>query len=381
MKSDATTSFSDARQRLPLEILHKTLHHTAAKIGSGFDTNLWFGHPVALCDGTTCRMAPHKDIVEEFPPHGFGQAKKQRAKKEPYWCVARVMGLFCLATGAVLDSAMDSLKHSEQALLALILRRSWANWIRLADANFGVYSVARATQAANAFLLARLTQARAAKLARLAGVQLVPGLDCPFTWFPSSHDQCPAGLDREPIVGRLLVFRIQRPGFPPFNLYLFTTLLDPQAYPAPALAQLYGERWKVELDLRYVKTQMDMEFLDCRSAAMVRKEWLAGLIAYNLIRWTMAAAAAKAGVSVYSLSFSRTRELLLDWCNRVGQRCPSLGSWKRLLGRIAKVGQPKRKKARPSEPRATRSFNKGFAKLSGSRDDARKKLAEKNAKS
>ena len=77
------------------------------------------------------------------------------------WCLARAVGVFCVATGAVVDTAMDSLRHSEQALSALILKRSWKDWILIADRNFGVYFFARAAVEAKAFVLVRLTQARA----------------------------------------------------------------------------------------------------------------------------------------------------------------------------------------------------------------------------
>jgi hypothetical protein len=165
------------------------------------------------------------------------------------------------------------------------------------------------------------------------------------------------------------------------TLYLFTTLRDPVECPAQELAQLYAQRWHIELCFRYIKTQMELGFLVCHSAEMARKEWLAGLIAYNFIRWTMAAAAALAQVPVRLLSFSRARELLLGWCIRSAVRRPTLASWKRLLGRIAKAHLPKRRKRRPSEPRAIRAFQKDVAKLEGSRAAARKKLAKNHADS
>jgi len=376
LTSEATTSFSDARQRLPLDLLEKTLWHTASRIASGLQATRWLGLKVALLDGSTCRMRPLGDIPKHFPPHRPGNCKKQ-----PYWCVSRVVGLFCLATGAILDSAMGSLRASEQALSALILQRSWAQWLLVADRNFGVYSIVRAAVGAQAHLLARLTQARAGKLARLANVRLAAGLDVRVTWHPSRHDQCPAGLEPSPVEGRLLAVRIEPPGFRSFILYLFTTLVDAQTYCAQALAQLYGQRWQVELYLRYVKTQMDLGFLECHSADMARKEWLAGLIAYNIVRWTMAAAAALAQVPVHALSFSRARELLLGWCIRWSGRRPSLAAWKVLLGRIAQARLPKRRRRRPAEPRAIRPFHKKFAKLEGCRADARQKLAALPAKS
>jgi len=376
LTSEATTSFSDARQRLPLVIFEQTLRHTATRIADAIQVPPWFGLQVALLDGSTCRLRPLGDIPEHFPPHRPGNCKKP-----PDWCVARVVGLFALATGVLLDTAMGSLKASEQTLSALILQRSWEQWVLVADRNFGVYSIARAAVAAQAHLLARLTQVRAAKLARLAQLRLRDGLDAPITWHPSRHDQCPAGLEPSPVQGRLLALRIARPGFRPFTLYLFTTLVDAQTYSAAALAQLYGQRWRVELYLRYVKTQMELGFLECHSADMARKEWLAGLIAYNIIRWTMATAAALAQVPVHDLSFSRTRELLLGWCIRWSVRRPSVRAWKQLLGRIANARLPKRRKPRPSEPRGIRSFKINFDTLEGSRAEARQKLAAANVKS
>jgi Transposase DDE domain len=374
--SEATTSFSDARQRLPREVFRKTLRHTAAQMSGAFQIPERFGLKVALMDGTTCRLRPFQDIPQEFPPHRPGNCKKQ-----PYWCLARIVGLFCLATGAVLDSAMGSLKTSEQTLSATLLQRSWEKWLLVADRNFGVYSVVCAAVAAQAHVLVRLTQARAAKLARLAGLSLAPGLDAPLRWSPSRQDQCPEGLPGLPVAGRLLVVRLERPGYRPLTLYLFTTLQDPLKCSAQELAQLYGQRWQVELCFRYVKTQMDLGFLECHSADMVHKEWLAGLIAYNLIRWAMAAAAAAAQVPQRWLSFSRARELLLGWCLRTSGRGGVIASWQRLLTRIAKAQLPKRRKIRPSEPRAVRHFQKDVAKLEGSRAAARLKLAESNANS
>jgi hypothetical protein len=376
LRSEATTSFSDARQRLPLNAFIKTLHHSAERIGSVIDSALWLGYQVALLDGSTLRMRPFGDIPLHFPPHRPGNCKK-----DPYWCVARVLGMFSLATGAILDTAMGSLKASEQALTALILKRSWEKWVLVADRNFGVYSVALAAVAAQAHLVARLTQARAAKLARMGGLSLAPGLDAPMVWSPSSHDQCPEGLDPLPVQGRLLAIGIARPGFRPFTLYLFTTLADAQVHTATALAELYGQRWRVELYLRYIKTQMDLGFLECHSADMVRKEWLAGLIAYNIIRWTMGCAAALAGVPVHELSFSRARELILGWCIRQSGRRPSVHSWKILLRRISQARLPQRRKPRPPEPRGIRVFNKNFPKLEGDRSKAREILAAANAKS
>ena len=377
LRSEATTSFSDARQRLPLEVCQRALRHTAEQTHKAFEVPEKFGLKLGLVDGSTCRLRPFGDIPEHFPPHRPGNCKKA-----PYWCLARVVGVLCWATGVVMASAMSGLKTSEQALTAQLLgERSWKGWLLAGDRNFGVYYIARALLATQAQGLLRLTEARARKLARSAGLKLKAGLDAPIDWVPTSHDQCPTDLTRTPVPGRLLAIRVHPRGFRSFTLYLFTTLIDPVHYPASELAQIYGLRWNIELCFRYIKAQMDLGALECHSANLVRKEWLAGLIAYNLIRWTMGAAAALAKVPVHLLSFSRARELLLGWLMRSPRHRRSSSSWKRLLGRMAKARLPKRRKARPPEPRAIRFLVKDVAKLEGSRAAARQQLAKINAKS
>lgn len=377
LRSEATTSYSDARQRLPLEVCLRALRHIVEQTHKAFQVPQKFGLKLGLIDGTTCRMRPLGDIPEHFPPHRPGNCKKPA-----YWCLARVVGVLCWGSGVVVDSAMASLKTSEQALCAQILsERCWQGWLLAADRNFGVYSVARVLLASLAQGLLRLTEARARKLARSAGLTLTAGLDAPIDWIPTSHDQCPAGLTRTPVPGRLIAIRVSPRGFRPFTLYLFTTLIDRVQYPASELAQIYGLRWNIELCFRYIKTQMDLGFLECHSANLIRKEWLAGLIAYNLIRWTMGAAAALDKVPVNLLSFSRARELLLGWLTRSPLHRRRSRSWKRLLTRIGKARLPKRRKTRPPEPRAIRCLAKDVAKLEGSRAAARQKLAKTNAKS
>ena len=49
---------------------------------------------------------------------------------------------------------------------------------------------------------------------------------------------------------RLVAFRVAVPGFRTEQIILATTLLDPKAYPAEALAELYRARWNIELRYR-----------------------------------------------------------------------------------------------------------------------------------
>ncbi len=370
IQSSATTALSDARQRLPVPVLEQALPYLAQQIRTGIQGLQWQGWTVLLLDGSTFALRPYQDITPQFSPHPNGKSSS------PYWCLARVVAGFCLASGVVLDCVVENNTCSEQALATELLgRRSWPQTLVVGDRNLGVYAVARSAQEAQAQSLLRLTKARARKLARGAGLKLAAGLDAPVSWTPSARDQCPEQLARQPVAGRLIVARVSRRGFRPQTLYLFTTLTDPATYSVEALVQLYGQRWQVELNLRYVKVQLGLEHLECKSGDIARKEWLGGLLAYNLIRALMVAAAAQAHLPVSVLSFSRTRQLFLHWLLRWGNRPGrNLQRWEELLTRVASARQPKRRKRRPAEPRAVRHRKSIFPTLRGDRALARKKL-------
>jgi hypothetical protein len=80
---------------------------------------------------------------------------------------------------------------------------------------------------------------------------------------------------------RLVRLQARLKGFRTRTLVLVTTLLDPVAYPLEALAELYLQRWGVELHFRELKTLMRLDVLRCRSPQMIRKELLMHWMAYN----------------------------------------------------------------------------------------------------
>jgi len=165
-------------------------------------------------------------------------------------------------------------------------------------------------------------------------------------------------------------------------LCLFTTLTDAPAFPAAELVALYGVRWHAELNLRYLKTQMALATLVGKSADIVQKEWVAGLIAYNLIRAVMVAAATKTGLSVYDLSFRAAQVSLQNFVVKSFNDPSRIRrAWRVLLARIRARHLPKRHQARPAEPRAKRPFGEAVPTLYGSRAAARQKMRKSRAKS
>jgi len=368
LKSWLTAGWCKARQRLPLDLFYRALN-TQAQTVRGWVQNLtWKQFHVFLLDGSTIRLRPFGNIPTVFPPH------PSRRPKRAYWCLMRVVVCLCAATGTVLGTALGATSLSEQNLACSLILQALPHSLFVGDRNFGIFRIVQAVVQARAQLLVRLTEVRARKLA--AGPRLRPGLDRPVCWSPSPHDQVLPDTPAQPVAGRLIVVRVHPKGFRAQTLYLFTTLLDPQVYPVQELLKLYGVRWQIELHLRSLKSEMNLRVLECKSADLARKEWIAGLLAYNLVRAVMVAAAVQAQRSVFDLSFRATQKLLLEYLDHtaLGSHQPAQG-WRILMAGLIACRLPRRRKSRPPEPRAKRPFGEAVPTLYGSRAAARKKLA------
>src|SRR5207248_11469722 len=111
---------------------------------------------------------------------------------------------------------------------------------------------------------------------------------------------------------RELRFTIRQRGRRTRVVTLVTTLLDPQRYPAPALAELYEQRWQIETNLRHLKTTMKMEVLHCHTVEGVLKELAMFALAYNLVRLVMLEAARRQQVPLERISFIDALRWLRD---------------------------------------------------------------------
>lgn len=371
--SMATTAFSNARQRLPLALFPAVLAAQAQDIWKESRDCHWLGLRVLLLDGSQISLRPHPGIIQRFEP-GANQNGKV------YWVLMRVVAIFCLHTGIVVASAVGATSVSEQALACQQILQGLAGCLYLGDRNFGIFWVVQCVLDSKAQCLFRLTKSRAGKLAG-AKHRIRRCGDYTLNWIPSQDDLRRPKCCRHALIGRLIVAQYIRPGFRTRWIYLFTTLTDAQTYSAQHLLDLYATRWQIELDLRYLKTQMDLDQLECKSADMAEKEWMAGLMAYNLVRALMMTAALSKRIQPTLLSFSATRRLLVRWLLGVNTGASLSKSWNKLLQLVATIRQPTRAKPRPPEPRAKRHKRETFPPLRGCRVIARKNLKTLSSKS
>ncbi len=106
-------------------------------------------------------------------------------------------------------------------------------------------------------------------------------------------------------------FSVSTPGSRTSTITVATTLADAKTYTTADIAQLYGYRWNSELDIRHIKTSLNLNHVRCHSPAMVRQELWTTLLGYNLVRTTMAAAALLHKITPRQLSFTSACQYVL----------------------------------------------------------------------
>lgn len=222
IKSLATTAFSNARKRIPLNLFSDALGAQAQDVWSEIHEGRWHGLRVLLLDGTQISLRPYPDIIMNF-------ATSSNQNGQIYWVLMRVVATFCLHTGMVVASAAGSTVVPEQTLACRQILKGIAGCLYLGDRNFGVFQMVQCVLTANTHCLFRMSEPRAKKVAGSSARLDRPG-DYPVSWSPSRDDLKHDGCWHHDINGRLIVAQYVCPGFRPQWIYLFTTLLDASIY-------------------------------------------------------------------------------------------------------------------------------------------------------
>jgi hypothetical protein len=278
----------------------------------------------------------------------------------------RVLGLLCLASGAILAQTTGSLLHSELRLFLNLLSSLEPKDILLADRHFGCFVVLALLRGLEADLIARLATGSRKVDFRRAQQRLGP-LDGLFLWKKPRKRSPLLTAEQwqalpEELTVRIIRTRIQQSGFRTRELTVVTSLLDPQVYPAQEIVAAYLQRWRIEMCFDDLKTTLGMEQLNCQSPAMVQKEWLVFLIAHNFIRWIMAQAADFGQVDLQRISFKGTLDAFRQWTAALvqvrgrGKKSKTAAVWRQLLQTIAADLVPLRPGRQ--EPRAVKKRSK-----------------------
>lgn len=358
--STVTGGYCRARQRLPLTMVSSLVRTTGDLIDRQIpDKWRWQGHRVRIVDGTTVTLPDTASNQQAYP--------QQRGQKPGLgFPLCRIVGVTCLASGAVTDAAMGPYKGkggSEHTLLRSLLPGFQSGDILLGDALYGSYMMLAECQARGLDVVFEQNGSRKRTTDFRTGTKLgtrdhLVRLKKPAQrpeWMETEHYR---SLPDEIIIRELRIG----------GKTLITTLRDPATASRHELKALYRSRWQVELDIRNIKTTLGMETLSCKTPEMAEKEMWVYLLAYNLIRIIMAQSAVLANILPRTLSFKHTLQLWLAWTR---QPIPSFDPY--YLNQLFRLVAAQRVGNRPGriEPRAVKRRPKPLPLLTRPREEAR----------
>jgi hypothetical protein len=304
--STNTSAYCQARSRLSEQTLLAIHRQTAQRLECNVLTDsLWLGRRVKVVDGTTCSMPDTAESQKAYPQPGS-------QKPGCGFPMMKVVGLFCLASGALLEVVRGTLRVHESQLFRHLWPHLNPGDVLLADRGFCSFFSLSSLQERGVDCLMRLHQRRRVDFRR--GKRLGPE-DIVLHWTkPAQRPETLSPQEFNALPDSLTVRQIRLhpkiKGFRVRTIVLVTTLLDPIAFPAQALGELYFQRWSVELHFREIKTLLRLDILRCLSPQMVHKELLLHMIAYNLIRCLMQQAAICHHVDLSRISFKGTLDTL-----------------------------------------------------------------------
>jgi hypothetical protein len=307
--SAETGAYCQARKRLP----ERFFSAAACLVGRALDGKaerrwLWKGRRVYMFDGTTVTMPDTPENQEAYP-----QVYNQ--KPGLGFPIARMGALTSLWCGAIVNLGFCRYAGKGQGEVSL-LRRLWdvllPGDVLLADSLISNFTNIFLLQSRGVELVSRLNKAH--RKADFRRGERLGDDDHIVHWFKPTSIR---SLDwktykalPEYITIRETRIRVTQPGFRTRSFVVVTTLMDAQQTTKEDLATLYRARWNNELDLRSIKSTMQMRELRCKTPELVHKEVWTHVLAYNLIRTLMAQAATKHDMAPRSISFKGTIQTL-----------------------------------------------------------------------
>jgi putative transposase len=307
-----TGDYCRARAKLSVAALRDVTVAVADELEQQADPKwLWKGRHAQLIDGGTFTLPDTPENQAEFP-----QPRSQTAGVG--LPIVRFCAILSLATACLRDCAIGPYRGKETGETAL-LRELFGAFrpgdVAVADRYYCSFLMLALLLQRQVDVCMRLHQQRPEDFRR--GRRLGKH-DRLIVWArpprPAWMDEATYQTIPERLTLRMLRYHVVEPGRRTETITVVTTLVDHQTYSAADIAELYGHRWNVELDIRSIKQTLGLAHLRCKSPEMVRRELWTTLLGYNLIRTTAAAAALLHDKQPRQISFTAAcQSVLATW--------------------------------------------------------------------
>jgi hypothetical protein len=366
-----TSAYCQARMRLPEKVLSSLAKESASNLEKqAHEGWLWRNRHIKMPDGTTVSM-PDTPKNQQMYPQSASQ------KKGIGFPIARLVGVFSLGTGALLDLAIapwSGKGTGEHALLRQLIHVFEAGDIVLGDAYYASFFLIAILQKMGVDAVFPIHASRPCdfrKGERLGKKDHLMQWKRPVkpNWMDDkSYNEFPNFITvRETTVVSM------RPGYCTRSKVLVTTFTNNKEVTSQELGVLYSYRWYVELNLRSVKEIMQMDILRSKTPEIIHKEIWAHALAYNLIRKIMIQAAVIHQINPRELSFKVSLQMFLAFRQSGILLERDVEMYAIFLKSIAykKIGN----RSGRSEPRMVKRRPKAFPRLQKPRNHYKQKAA------
>jgi putative transposase len=332
-----TGDYCKARAKLSEAALRDLTREFADEVEQQADPRwLWKGLHAKLIDGFTFTMPDTAKNQAEFP-----HPKTQ--KRGVGLPIARAVAILSLATACVMDAVYgrySGKETGETALLRSILGSLQKGDVAVMDRYYCSFMMIALLLLQGTQVCARKHPLRHSDFRR--GKRLGK-YDHTITW---TRPECPEWMDAatyeripETLVLREIRYNVIVPGRRTRTIDVITTLVDADEYTQEDISELYGFRWNSELDIRSIKSNLNLGHVRCKSPEMVGREVWTTLLGYNLIRTTAAGAALLHNRQPRQISFTSTCQYVLSsWmllsCGQLDS-APAIAHCELLLAQIA----------------------------------------------
>lgn len=374
--SEDTGDYCRARAKLSQAALQELSKEVPEEVEQAADEKwLWKGRHAKLVDGFTFTM-PDTPENRACYPHPKTQ------KPGVGLPIARAVAIVSLATACVMDLAIGPYKGKETgetALLRSMLGSLAAGDVAVVDRYYCSFMMVALLLLQGTQVCARKHQRRHSDFRRGRRLgkydHIIVWTRPPRpTWMDEeTYAQIPKTLEL-----REIRYNIVEPGRRTRTIDVITTLVDSDEYSKEEIADLFGFRWNSELDIRSIKSSLNLGHVRCKSPEMVHREVWTTILGYNLIRTTAAGAALLHDKQPRQISFTGTCQYVLaSWmqlsCGLIPQR--SLEDYLLLMLKQIAACEVANRPGR-LEPRVLKRRRHGYPLMRKPREELRAELRQ-----
>jgi hypothetical protein len=310
--SPNTASYCNARSRVSMSVLSVLAKRTAEELQTSVaDPWKWNGRSVFIVDGSHVSMPDTAENQAVYP-------QPPTQKPELGFPLARITVRLSLATGACHDLAIAPYQGKgtgEKTLFRRMYDTLNPGDVVLADALFDDYFIACELCHRGIDLVARVQHERVGTRTAQSGPD-----DDIIVWQRPNKPHGMTGEQYRSYPKQLLMRQVTVDARDKNNrvsqFKVVTTILDP-SIDGEQIGDLFERRWDGEVDIRSIKSTMQMDILRCKTPRMVHKEIWTHLLAYNLLRTVMAVAANENDIEPRQVSFKGAKQTLTAFAPKI----------------------------------------------------------------